>query len=134
MTVLDCKKKTAVIQGVFKWKLRDNVTVNTFAYVAMGERSETSRDVNGVSGGDRSMRGQPQTQKKAEALLKGRKRFDSDDELRDAMKDCVSSQPRFSLTKESFGSLINGIILLSVMHTLNKVFVYTCNVVSYLFI
>ena len=47
-----------------------SVTVSMFAYAAMGERSETTRDVIGISTVDRSMRENSHVQKRVEALIK----------------------------------------------------------------
>ena len=59
-------------------------------------------------------------------------RPNSDDELKNAVKDWVSSRPQI---EESIDSLINGIVVLRpMMHTLNKVFLFTHSVASYLFV
>ena len=61
------------IQGLFKWKgmkRRNNITVSIFAYATMGECTQTSRDVIGISIVDRSMQGHPHAQERTEALIK----------------------------------------------------------------
>ncbi|GFV14565.1 histone-lysine N-methyltransferase SETMAR [Trichonephila clavipes] len=67
--------------------------------------------------------------------LKG-KRFNSDDVFKDTVKDWVSSQPQESWEQEeSCGLFISGIVVLKPMlYILNKVYICTYRVVSYLFI
>ncbi|GFW56812.1 histone-lysine N-methyltransferase SETMAR [Trichonephila clavipes] len=66
--------------------------------------------------------------------LKG-KRFNSDDVLRDTVKDWSRHSHRNSGNKESCGLFISGIVVLRPMvYILNKVYICTHRVVSYLFI
>ncbi|GFY36318.1 mariner Mos1 transposase [Trichonephila clavipes] len=67
--------------------------------------------------------------------LKG-KRFNSNDVLKDTVKDRVSSQTQeFWEQKESCGLFISGIgVLKPMVYILNKVYICTHRVVSYLFI
>ena len=61
------------LQGVFKWKgtkRHNNVTVSIFAYAANEERSQITRDVIKIFIADRSMRGRPHMQERAEILIK----------------------------------------------------------------
>ena len=49
---------------------RNNLTVSIFAYATKGERSQTSREAIGNFIVDRSMRGYPHMQGRAEVLIK----------------------------------------------------------------